>query len=92
MLSDLVSKQLGVDDETLRRRQLMERVKSLELLSIMQPAGGAMKKYCMINGKILYEGDSIEGFTICRIEPGSVTLGLGETEIVLKLVTHRSGD
>ena len=54
----------------------------LQLLSIMQSDQG---NCCMINDRILYEGDSIRGFKVCRIGDSFVKLKYEDVEIVLKL-------
>ena len=50
---------------------------NLELLSIMQSDQSAEGRCCMINDKILYEGDSIMGYKILKISSNSVKLELG---------------
>ncbi len=54
----------------------------LELLTIMMTDQGPC---CMINDKLLYQGDSIEGLTVTHITEKEVVLSGGETNIVLKL-------
>ena len=62
----------------------------IELLSIMKTEGGYC---CMINDKILYEGDSIGGFKVVKIRESLVKLEgkpqdrqeQMETEIILRL-------
>ena len=68
--------------ERMRRQQLRQQTKNLELLSIMQSDQG---NCCMIDDSILYEGDSIRGFRVCQIGDGFVKLKCGDVEIVLKL-------
>ncbi len=72
----------GVSSEVLREQQLRKKAKSLELLSIMQ-AGPT--RCCMIENKILYEGDSVEDFNIKQIGDGFVTLESDGLEIVLRI-------
>jgi len=55
---------LEIDDELLRQQQLRQQVKSLQLLCIMQSDRG---NCCMIDDRILHEGDSIRGFRIREI-------------------------
>ncbi|MHC4618307.1 MAG: hypothetical protein ACYTEQ_11205 [Planctomycetota bacterium] len=69
-------------------KQLRQRAKSLELLGVMQSGRG--KYCCMIDDKILYEGDSIKGFQVKQIGNNFVRLEMnqpqtGNVEIVLKL-------
>ncbi|MGD9110209.1 MAG: hypothetical protein PVG93_04655 [Phycisphaerales bacterium] len=54
----------------------------LELLTIMAGGNGYC---CMINDKLLYEGDSIRGLTVTKITDKFVVLQGGETHLLLKL-------
>jgi hypothetical protein len=63
-------------------KNLSLQASELELISIMQSNG---RNCCMINDKLLYEGESIRGFTIERINDKSVQLKSGEMKIELKL-------
>jgi len=58
-------------DEILRQQQLKKQVKNLRLLSIMQSANG---NCCMINDKILYEGNSIRDFKVRHVGDDYVEL------------------
>ncbi len=59
-----------------------ELLKGLQLLAIWQTD----KVYsCMINDKILHEGDTIEGFKVCQISDAFVKLESEGVEKVLKL-------
>lgn len=65
------------------KQSLMAVAKSeLDLLTIM---GGEKGYCCMINDKLLYEGDTIRGLTVIKITDKFVTLQGGETHLVLKL-------
>lgn len=66
----------------IRRQWLMRQTKNMQLLSIMQSDQG---NCCMIDDKILYEGDSIRGFNVRQIGDGFVKLESEDVEIVLKL-------
>jgi hypothetical protein len=55
----------------IKRQRVKQRAGSLSLLSVMQ-SGQASS--CMINDKILRQGDTIEGFVITRIGKDSVDL------------------
>jgi hypothetical protein len=57
----------------LRRERLKERAKSLKLLSVMRSEDG---NACMINDRILRQGDTIEGFVVTEIGANSVLLSL----------------
>jgi preprotein translocase subunit SecG len=84
-----------VDSEMVMQQQIKEAAKSMQLLSIMR---SQQSNCCMIDNKILYEGDSIRGFKVSRIgenfvklrwtpKDGGRTLAaqLENVEIVLKL-------
>ncbi len=70
------------EDERMRQERVRRKAENLQLLSIMQSNQG---NRCMINDRILYEGDSIRGFKVCQIGDGFVKLKCGDVEIVLKL-------
>lgn len=88
-------KNLEIDSEIVMQQQIKEAAKNMQLLSIMH---SQQSNCCMIDNKILYEGDSIRGFKVSRIgenfvklqwvpKNGSQTLAaqLENVEIVLKL-------
>jgi len=58
------------------------RLSRCQLLSIMRASRGDC---CMINDKILYEGDLIKGFKVSRIGANFVILSDGQNEAVLRL-------
>jgi len=62
--------------------QLKQKAKSMQLLSIMRTG---KRMCCMINDKILYEGDSIEGFEVGYIGSKVVKLKSNGMEVVLRL-------
>jgi preprotein translocase subunit SecG len=72
----------GIDSEAIWQQQIRQKAKELKLDSIMQ---SDMGKCCMINNKILYVGNSIDGFNVIDIEDDQVKLGTGGVEIVLTL-------
>jgi preprotein translocase subunit SecG len=72
----------GPNDEAIRKQQLALQARGMHLLSIMQSERG---KCCMIDDKILYENDSIKGFTVSEIGNNAVSLKAEGVEIVLKL-------
>ena len=51
--------------------ELARQAQSMQLITIMQSSEG---NCCMIDDKILYEGDKIGGFLVCRINDYSVEL------------------
>lgn len=57
----------------------------LQLLSIMSLGDSKGKYCCMVNDKILYEGDEVSGFKIIQISENYVKLTLDESEFILKL-------
>jgi len=86
--------EIGIDIELLRQQQLKEQARDMQLLSIMQ-SNADKGSCCMIDDKILYEGDKIRGFEVRQISDSTVSLvpllekggGLESEglEIVLKL-------
>jgi len=67
----------GIDAEVMRQQQLMQQAEDIQLLSIMQSEEG---NCCMIDDKILYEGDSIRGFKVRQIGDNFVNLELEDTD------------
>lgn len=65
--------------EAMRQEQM---ARGMQLLSIMKSETGSC---CMIDDKLLYEGDSIKGFKVCQIESNFVRLASEGTEVILKL-------
>jgi preprotein translocase subunit SecG len=61
----------GAEAALVRRQRLKQRAASLSLLSVME-SGQASS--CMVNDKLLRQGDTIEGFVITRIGGDSVEL------------------
>lgn len=70
------------DAELLRKQRLTQGTKSLQLLTICQTDQGIC---CMIDDKILYEGDTIKDYKVTQISDEFVKLELEGVEIVLKL-------
>jgi preprotein translocase subunit SecG len=70
------------DAELLRQQRLTQGTKSLQLLTICQTDMGIC---CMIDDKILYEGDTIKDYKVTQISDEFVKLELEGVEIVLKL-------
>jgi len=71
----------------LRHQQLKQKAKDLHLMSIIRSEQG---NCCMINDKILYEGQTIEDFRIEQIGENFVKLAWGQNdpekvEIILRL-------
>jgi preprotein translocase subunit SecG len=62
---------LEIDPEMLKAQQLRQQTKNMQLFTIMQSEEGIC---CMINDKILYEGDSIRGFKVRQINDSYVKL------------------
>jgi len=60
-----------IDAEMVKQRQIRQKAKEMQLLSIMQSDRG---KCCMIGDKILYEGDFIREFKVCQIGNSFVKL------------------
>lgn len=68
------------DEAGVMRQEQMAR--GMQLLSIMKSETGSC---CMIDDKLLYEGDSIKSFKVCQIENNFVRLASEEMEVILKL-------
>ncbi|MHC4192738.1 MAG: hypothetical protein ACYS8I_03060 [Planctomycetota bacterium] len=81
-MSDTEEGNPGIDVEMMRRQQLRQLAKGMQLLSIMQSGQG---KCCMIDDRILYEGDAINGFIVSQIDNSAVKLQSQGVEIILKL-------
>lgn len=64
----------GADADPVRRQHLKQRAGSLSLLSVMKSGQASC---CLINDKLLRQGDMIEGFVITRIGSDSVELAWG---------------
>ena len=92
---DATDNVLEVDAEAIRRQKIKQQADELQFLSIISSDQG---NCCMIDGKILYEGDQTGDFKISRISsdfvkllwnPKDDTTSLGaaseKVEIVLKL-------
>jgi len=80
--ADIEERDSDIDADTIKRQQLRQQTKNMQLLSIMQ---SDQRNCCMIDDKILYEGDSIRGFNVRQIGDGFVKLESEDVEIVLKL-------
>ena len=62
---------------------LMQQAGNMQLLSIMKTG---QDNCCMIDDKVLREGDVIKGFKVCQIGSNFVKLEQNNLEIVLKLL------
>jgi preprotein translocase subunit SecG len=80
-LGDVTEGMIAAETDAENER-LLRQSRNMQLLSIMQSEQG---NCCMIDDKVLYQGDSIRGFTVHDIGDRSVTLKSEELEIVLKL-------
>jgi preprotein translocase subunit SecG len=86
-IADVEEEMSPADAYLLRQQRLRLQAKDLQLLSIMQSQQG---NCCMIDDKILYEGDSIKGFKVRQISNSFVRLEWDadppeNVEIILKL-------
>ena len=68
--------------ELIIEKQLSQQASSLQLVSIMKSDKG---NCCMIDDKVLYEGDIIKGFKVRQIKGNFVKIESQGVEIVLKL-------
>jgi preprotein translocase subunit SecG len=71
-----------IDANMLWQQQMRRKSQGMQLWSIMQSNQG---NRCMIDDKILREGDSIKGFKVLQIGDSFVKLESNGVEIVLKL-------
>jgi hypothetical protein len=71
-----------IDPAIFWREQINSKTKDMQLVSIMQSDKGVC---CMINNKILYEGNLIEEMTVKHIGDNNVTLELEGMEVILKM-------
>jgi preprotein translocase subunit SecG len=69
-------------DELIRRQRIEQGTKDLQLFAICQTEQG---NFCMIDDKILYEGDSIKGYKVSQVGDDFVKLELEGVEKVLPL-------
>jgi len=76
------SEEAAINAEMIRRRQLRQGTKDLKLLTICQMDEGYS---CMIDDKILYEGDLIKGYKVSQISDSFIKLELEGVEVVLKM-------
>jgi len=81
-ISDTEERDSDIDIEMMRKQQLRQQAKNMRLLGIMQSEQG---NCCMIDDRILYEGDSIKGFSVKQIGDSFVKLDSKGVEIILKL-------
>lgn len=77
-----VTESMIADDADAENERLLRQSRNMQLLSVMQSEQG---NCCMIDDKVLYQGDSIRGLTVHDIGDRSVTLKSEDLEIVLKL-------
>jgi len=71
-----------ISAEMIWRETVNRKAKDMKLYSVMKSEKGVC---CMIDNKILYEGDTIEDFVVKKISSDSVLLNLEGIEITLKL-------
>lgn len=71
-----------IDENMIWEAQARQKAKNMKLYSIMKSQKGVC---CMIDNKILYEGDMIEDFEVKKIDTDSVLLKMETVEITLNL-------
>jgi preprotein translocase subunit SecG len=64
------------------RKEVEEKAQALQLWSIMASPQNAC---CMINNKILYKGDKIDGFTVMEIDSRFVKVELHGIGVILRM-------
>ena len=72
----------SINVEMMVREQIKLKAKDLKLYSTMESEKGVC---CMINNKILYEGESIEDFIVKKINDDNVILQMEGIETTLKM-------
>ncbi len=72
----------SINVEMMVREQIKIKARDLKLYSTMESEKGVC---CMINNKILYEGDSIDDFTVKKINNDNVILEMESIETTLKM-------
>lgn len=85
---DFLVKSKESPDFKIMEQHIKQQTKQIHLLSIMDVPGqrsSSLKRCCMIDDKILYVGDSIKGFKVCKINENSVQLEQSGVPITLKL-------
>lgn len=80
--SDTEKRNFDINAEVMRQQRLRQQTKNMQLLSIMATD---TSNCCMIDDRILYEGDSIRGFNVRQIGDSTVLLESDGVEIILKL-------
>jgi hypothetical protein len=76
---DLQEGDIGVNSEMFKQQQIRQMSKDMQLKSIMKmPAN--KRSCCMIDDKILYEGDLIRGFKVILISDNYVKLKWWDAE------------
>ena len=71
-----------IDENMIWEAQARQKAKNMKLYSIMKSQKGVC---CMIDNKILYEGEMIEDFEVKKIDTDSVLLKMETVEITLNL-------
>ncbi len=71
-----------INPEMIYKEQIRQKAKGMKLYSIMQSEKGTC---CMIDNKILYEGDKIEDFEVKKISSDNVQLDMDSVQITLKM-------
>ena len=70
-ISDNKEGDFDPDSEMIRWQQMRERTEGMQLMSLMKSDAG---NCCMIDERILYEGDTIKGFKVIQISDSFVKL------------------
>jgi hypothetical protein len=72
----------AINADMIWREGIKNKAKGMKLYSIMQSAKGIC---CMIDNKILYEGDEIGDFMVKKINTDDVQIEMEDVEITIKL-------
>ena len=76
------SEDSDINADMIWREGVKNKAKGMKLYSIMQSEKGIC---CMIDNKILYEGDNIEDFIVEKINNDNVQINMEGVEVILKL-------
>jgi preprotein translocase subunit SecG len=76
----------SAEARALAQRRMELQVNGLRLMGIMHSPGG---NSCMINERIVYKGDTIEGFEVLAINDDSVELGSHGITFALRITAGR---
>lgn len=83
--ADTQRESLESDGQITAQQRLVRKMRNVELLSIMRSDNDPVGLCCLIDDRVLFEGDSIRGFKIGQIGEDFVRIESEGNEIILKL-------